>query len=345
MGGGAYTRIWGGSSGKLVEDVGGRKIDVRSASTAVISGLREQLDYKIRLAPLSYAYNAQQFPCMASKGKCSGCTPNGYHYLDVQTKKASPSSELLNFRALRPTGDIIVLTWDAPIDTGGTDVEKYNISIYDTPELNPERTSTPSKMVVSSGLATQTEEAPKTYVVYVNTPYYRFYASAAAISEADCIGEGTSTPNITISTSRPSPPLEPTDVTVLTSSHTTGSCVQVQWVPPTQSGGSPVSGYKIFVEERGPCKPKAKVCPPGFPTPWELFADQTGNKSTTVRLCGLKSYRYYGFKVMALSFVDDPAEKCAHFEVIVRNNSKLVLFFFDWMEDVMMIEFWVKKFS
>merc|ERR1711871_1199182 len=103
------------------------------------------------------------------------------------------------------------------------------------------------------------------------------------------------------------------DVSVLTSTLTSGSCVQLQWKPPKQSGGLPVSGYKIFVEERGPCKPHSRVCPLGFPKPWKLLADQTGNANTTARLCGLKSYRYYGFRVAALSFVDDPGEKCVHF--------------------------------
>ena len=202
-----------------------------------------------------------------------------YRVIAINDKGDSPPSNVVKIETeaippSRPTslrasvsGDIVRLSWSAPSNTGGAAITGYRIEVASFADAL-------WNTLVEDTESTETEYSYK--VEPGTTLSYRVFAINSA---------GRSRPStvvrVTVDAVAPSPP---TGVGALAVSH---DAIGVAWNEPANTGGAPVTGYRIEYSNDG-----------GF---WNVLASNFAATSTAYRHTDLKPATQYFYRVFAIN--------------------------------------------
>ncbi|NLT38538.1 MAG: fibronectin type III domain-containing protein [Methanomassiliicoccus sp.] len=157
-----------------------------------------------------HAYTASNFP--PPGGVWNGLTMGDY----ISEKSGSPTGLVVD-----PGNNQVTLRWNAPLNTGGAEIDHYIIYMNGTDVAHVEGTM-------------------KTITGLTNGVSYDFAVAAHTVAGTGTMGESVSaTPRAPLTLVLP--PNAPTDLTA-----TPGDGqVQLLWTAPNDDGGSPITGYNL----------------------------------------------------------------------------------------------------
>ena len=212
----------------------------------------------------------------------TGAVPgNTTHYrvIAINARGASPPSNVVNImRAANPpsrpsnlranaSGSVVSLSWSAPSDNGGAAVTGYSVEVADA----------------ASGVWTvviDNTESPETSYTHRAAPgstkSYRVYAINSA-------GRSPSS-NVVRIEIKSVVPDRPGGVGALAQSH---NAIGIAWNPPVNTGGSPVTSYRIETSQDG-----------AF---WSVLISNFRATSTSYRHSNLKPAQTYHYRVFAIN--------------------------------------------
>ena len=159
------------------------------------------------------------------------------------------------------------LSWNAPSYDGGAAVTGYRVEVAD------EATGNWIVLVDNSG-STETRYTHRAFPGSVQR--YRVFAINSAGT-----GPSSNVVRVEIKAIAPSPP---TGVGALAYSH---NAISIAWNPPTNTGGAPVTGYRIETSPDG--------------TFWSVLASHFAATSTVYRHTDLEPARTYRYRVFAIN--------------------------------------------
>ena len=179
---------------------------------------------------------------------------------------AKPPGRPTNVRATA-TGSTVLLSWSAPTYTGGAAVSGYRVEVADAATAN---------WVV---LVENTESTETSYSHRANpgtTQSYRVFAINSA-------GRSPSSNVVRVNIDA-AVPNAPDGVGALAQSH---DAIGIAWNPPTNTGGSPITAYRIETSADG-----------AF---WSVLISNFTATSTAYRHTGLQPARQYYYRVFAIN--------------------------------------------
>ena len=202
-----------------------------------------------------------------------------YRVIAINDKGDSPPSNIVKIETeaippSRPTslrasvsGDIVRLSWSAPSNTGGAAITGYRIEVASFADAL-------WNTLVEDTESTETEYSYK--VEPGTTLSYRVFAiNSAGRSPASRVVR------VTVDAVAPAPPM---GVGALAVSH---DAIGVAWNEPSNTGGAPVTGYRIEYSNDG-----------GF---WNVLASNFAATSTAYRHTNLKPATQYFYRVFAIN--------------------------------------------
>ena len=181
-------------------------------------------------------------------------------------RAANPPSRPSNLRA-NASGSVVVLTWRAPSDDGGAEVTGYSVEVAD------------ALSGIWTVLIDNTESTETSYTHRAapgSTKSYRVFAINSAGHSAS-----SNIVRIDIEAVVPDPPL---GVGALARSH---NAIGIAWDPPVNTGGSPVTSYRIETSEDG-----------AF---WSVLISNFTATSTLYQHTDLQPAQKYYYRVFAIN--------------------------------------------
>src|SRR2546422_394115 len=163
----------------------------------------------------------------------------------------------------------ISLGWTAPADNGGSAITGYKI------DRSTDGGSTWSTIVSNSG---------STATTYSDTGLTPATTYAYRVSAINAIG--TSSPSNTIPATTPI--ATPSPPTGLTPTAVSSSQINLGWTPPSDNGGSPITGYKIERSTDGG-------------STWTTLVANTGSTAASYSDTGLAHTTTYTYRVSAIN--------------------------------------------
>lgn len=121
----------------------------------------------------------------------------------------------------------ITVTWSAPVDDGGVELDTYNLAIYEN----------------GSKVSEQTVFAPNTSIV-LNAPTIKAATDYSFTVTAHNTADLTSTPTFSNTVVVPAAPTAPGVVQEVTVSNITQIGFRLNWSAPSTNGGAPITAYK-----------------------------------------------------------------------------------------------------
>ncbi len=167
--------------------------------------------------------------------------------------------------------DRIDLTWSPPTDTGGTPITGYKI------EVSTDGSSGWSDLVADTGSTATTYSHPG--LAPGDTRHYR-------VSAINSVGTGGASSTASATTDA-DPPGAPTGLTATAMGR---DRIDLTWSPPTDTGGPPITGYKIEVSTDGG-------------SGWSDLVADTGSTATTYSHPGLAPGVTRHYRVSAINSV------------------------------------------
>lgn len=188
---------------------------------------------------------------------------------------SSPSSPT-SVTATSVSGTQINLSWAAPSNNGGSPVTGYKIEYK----------------VGSSGYSTLVANTGNTATTYTHTGLTAGLVYVYKISAINSAGasnpsqEASAIPTAQSTSTTNAAPAAPTS---LVATSVSGTQINLSWITPSNTGGSPITGYKI----------EAKKGTGSF----EVISQNTGNTATTYAHTGLTTAAVYYYRVYAINSV------------------------------------------
>ncbi len=201
---------------------------------------------------------------------------NTVSVIDGNTSSTAPSTpQNLMANAISPSQ--INLVWTAPANTGGSSITGYMI------ERSTDSGSTWSTIMTNTANVDTTYS--DTGLAHSTTYTYR-------VSSINEIGT-SSTSNTASATTLNTVPTSPTNLAVTAISP---SQINLSWNPPSDNGGTQVTGYEIERSINGG-------------STWSILVSNTGNTDTTYSDTGLSPNTTYTYRVSAINSVgtSDPS--------------------------------------
>lgn len=179
----------------------------------------------------------------------------------------------LTATAVSPTR--IDLTWNPPLNNGGSPVTSYRIEVKIPPD--------PSY----NGVAFTGNVTSYSHSGVITGKYYVYRVSAInAIGTSEPSGEAVANPT---STSAPPANIPPNPPTGLTATAILPTKIKLVWNEPASNGGPPTTSYKIERKQGN--------------STYAVLAANTGNRTTTYYDAGLTTGSTYTYKVSAINSV------------------------------------------